>query len=663
MAMYDDDNFGGIFPRRTGVPTGAANERKMLDAIGGSEGIRTQQKTNLDGSITMLRTRDGMPEFSRMALEGGTSAAFNCAAIPVCTAAPFGFKYVDVATLTAFNENAEPNPASAYLRKADLSPVWNKLWTQSLVKLPQHPGNRIWYDCRDEGFREFTKVVSWWCPINDLLPSFRFVSPYQSGEEAWLGGLGSYSTSYTLDAQVTAPLSGDRGDIFINGKKVYSFSGTYVLAAAVKMLGQEMILHAVTTDAMQVEYGRLDDGETPGIAFGNMLLQTVNLTTLVTSSETLDAGVPSMRTTTVSIGMVINMPQFSPDVSELTYAKLIPYELGVTNETIHLVTRILSTQAETVLWDTFYDTPVSGVPGPAIAVWYTKDGVLNAIRQIFVRTSTPTGLFTNAYTDEGKMVYGPWNAPTEDLGTLFSVNLGFAGTPEYRWYGDVSLPLAHDGFGSFLIARGPIDAQTNVALALLGGAYNSYPTTLFEMPYVRYLAGFAGHPAPEMELRVYARIADNNGAHIEIEVPDARIPFCVHDPYSLLGLPIAYRVTEYLDVVHSSDFSYPYTVLTQSAGIIGISFAVSPERTSFVAGTSITARTYWNYYHRLQWVFPPGEWQDANPGVPPDLIMQDNIGCITGVMDNGSFNTFNVANFWTGEQSLLNSPVFFSRMA
>jgi len=65
MAMYDDDNFGGIFPTRTGTPTGSANERKMLDSIGGSEGFRTQQKTNSDGSVTMLRTRNGMPEFSR----------------------------------------------------------------------------------------------------------------------------------------------------------------------------------------------------------------------------------------------------------------------------------------------------------------------------------------------------------------------------------------------------------------------------------------------------------------------------------------------------------------------------------------------------------------------------------------------------------------------
>ena len=65
MAMYDGDNFGGIFPTRTGTPTGSANERKMLDSIGGSDGFRTQQKTNSDGSVTMLRTRNGMPEFSR----------------------------------------------------------------------------------------------------------------------------------------------------------------------------------------------------------------------------------------------------------------------------------------------------------------------------------------------------------------------------------------------------------------------------------------------------------------------------------------------------------------------------------------------------------------------------------------------------------------------
>ena len=63
--MYDDDNFGGIFPTRTGTPTGSANERKMLDSIGGSDGFRTQQKTNSDGSVTMLRTRNGMPEFFR----------------------------------------------------------------------------------------------------------------------------------------------------------------------------------------------------------------------------------------------------------------------------------------------------------------------------------------------------------------------------------------------------------------------------------------------------------------------------------------------------------------------------------------------------------------------------------------------------------------------
>jgi hypothetical protein len=353
--------------------------------------------------------------------------------------------------------------------------------------------------------------------------------------------------------------------------------------------------------------------------------------------------------------MIINMPQFSPDVSELTYAKLIPYDPGVTNETIHLVTRILSTQAETVLWDTFYDTPVSGIAGPAIAVWYTKDGVLNAARALFTRTYTPMGPFVNAYIDEINTVYGPWNAPIAALGSsLYAVNSNFGGSKYTVWYGEVSLLLSHDGFGSFLLAKSPIDADR--------GGHNAYPSTLFEMPFMRTVVS-GGHSSPEMELRVYAKIVDNAGTYTDIEVPDARIPLCVHDWYSGFGLPIAYSVTEYMEFVHSSDFVYPYTSTTQSAGIIGISFAVSPERTSFIAGTSITARTYWNYRHRLQWVHPPGEWQDVRPGVPPDLIMKDNIGSITGVMDNGSFKISNVANFWTGEQSLLNSPVFFARMA
>ena len=61
---FDDKKFGTIFPVRDGVSTGAANERRMLDSIGGSDSFRTRIQNNADGSTTMLRTKNGMPQFT-----------------------------------------------------------------------------------------------------------------------------------------------------------------------------------------------------------------------------------------------------------------------------------------------------------------------------------------------------------------------------------------------------------------------------------------------------------------------------------------------------------------------------------------------------------------------------------------------------------------------
>lgn len=61
---FDDKKFGTIFPVRDGIATGSANERQMLDAIGGSDSFRTRIQTNADGSETMLRTKNGMPQFT-----------------------------------------------------------------------------------------------------------------------------------------------------------------------------------------------------------------------------------------------------------------------------------------------------------------------------------------------------------------------------------------------------------------------------------------------------------------------------------------------------------------------------------------------------------------------------------------------------------------------
>lgn len=63
---YDDKDIGRLFPTRTGDATGTANERKMLDAIDGSNQIRTRIQQTVEGSkvtTTRLRTRAGNPDF------------------------------------------------------------------------------------------------------------------------------------------------------------------------------------------------------------------------------------------------------------------------------------------------------------------------------------------------------------------------------------------------------------------------------------------------------------------------------------------------------------------------------------------------------------------------------------------------------------------------
>lgn len=49
---------------RIGQPVGKGLERVMLQSVGGGGGIRKAYRTNADGSVTMLSTRSGFPEFN-----------------------------------------------------------------------------------------------------------------------------------------------------------------------------------------------------------------------------------------------------------------------------------------------------------------------------------------------------------------------------------------------------------------------------------------------------------------------------------------------------------------------------------------------------------------------------------------------------------------------
>lgn len=66
---FCDNKFGELFPTRTGEASGTANERKMLDAIGGSDSFRTRIETTDSGATVMLRTKNGMPQFSTTEIE------------------------------------------------------------------------------------------------------------------------------------------------------------------------------------------------------------------------------------------------------------------------------------------------------------------------------------------------------------------------------------------------------------------------------------------------------------------------------------------------------------------------------------------------------------------------------------------------------------------
>lgn len=74
MAAFQDDDIGVVFPTRFGTPSGSANERVMLEEVDGAGGIRTRLRAHVDGSVTMLRTHDGMPRFVR---DGMTSLLSN----------------------------------------------------------------------------------------------------------------------------------------------------------------------------------------------------------------------------------------------------------------------------------------------------------------------------------------------------------------------------------------------------------------------------------------------------------------------------------------------------------------------------------------------------------------------------------------------------------
>lgn len=71
--MAFDDKGWPVFPTRHGDPAGAAIENRMISKVGGPNTIRTEIQNLPDGEV-MLRTRNGMPEFTRTSSYSVTSS-------------------------------------------------------------------------------------------------------------------------------------------------------------------------------------------------------------------------------------------------------------------------------------------------------------------------------------------------------------------------------------------------------------------------------------------------------------------------------------------------------------------------------------------------------------------------------------------------------------
>ena len=73
---YEDDK-KTTYPTRFGTPTGASNERTMLDELGGVDGIRHRSRIGPDGVVTHVKTRGGHPHFWNEPVEGKDSEVFS----------------------------------------------------------------------------------------------------------------------------------------------------------------------------------------------------------------------------------------------------------------------------------------------------------------------------------------------------------------------------------------------------------------------------------------------------------------------------------------------------------------------------------------------------------------------------------------------------------
>ena len=235
MSWADDEWGKPFFPTRSGGATGHANERIMLDSVGGMDGIRTKIRTNADGSTTILKTRGGMPVFYttkpvEIVIPPTESTVIYCVGAPVSYSYRSGYMDATVFTPMA-TPIAEESPGSAVITVGDGATTfeynqrYSTKWKTDTFN--EHPGNRNWK------WKAKNKVISWWspCPLSGSFTGsgYEYTNQLLGGtQQAKTDALGNYTGTF-------AAWEHNRGAIYINGEKAFVIpDNRWVYAAAAK---------------------------------------------------------------------------------------------------------------------------------------------------------------------------------------------------------------------------------------------------------------------------------------------------------------------------------------------------------------------------------------------------------------------------------------------
>lgn len=225
---FDDDKFGTLFPTRTGGAIGTAGERLMLDALGGSQGFRTRIQTNPDGSTTVLRTKNGMPQFetTKYSQPQITIPKYVFQGFPISAGATFGY------------ERSTGGLVSASIASLETSKVWLRHDQKEVTAFGEktgdmNVGNCNWFDSRP-GAGKLKKQVVTWQGINTnsrhAATIYRQEEHLQNYFEPDVEGDFPISGRLPYDDAETGPVS---GKIFVDGEIKGEVPASYrILGAA-----------------------------------------------------------------------------------------------------------------------------------------------------------------------------------------------------------------------------------------------------------------------------------------------------------------------------------------------------------------------------------------------------------------------------------------------